>query len=152
MSDEARLKDKLRAIEALFAGATTPGERGAAGAARQRIIQRIAQVAVETPVEWQFTSLNPWDRRLLMALAKRYGLEPYRYRRQRRTTLLVKAPEPFLREVFLPEYHRMRDTLYEHLTDVANRVISEVLESDSLEPDERAQLSLLNAPVRSGGA
>ena len=34
MNDEERLEQKLRAIEALFAGATTPGEREAADRAR----------------------------------------------------------------------------------------------------------------------
>ena len=39
--DEARLLEKLRAIEALFAGATTDGERVAAAEARKRIQLRL---------------------------------------------------------------------------------------------------------------
>jgi len=101
MSDEERLKQKLRAIEALFAGATTAGERYAAERARERISSRLQELRGDAQVEWQF-SLTPWSRRLLIALAKRYGLQPYRYRRQRRTTLVVRASERFLREGFLP--------------------------------------------------
>ncbi len=130
VSDEARLRERLRSIEALYAGATTPGERDAAGAARQRMIERIASSAAETPVEWQFTGLHTWNLRLLIALAKRYGLKPYRYPRQRRSTLMVKAPEPFLRDVFSPEFDRMAETLSEHLTEVAQRVIAAVLETE----------------------
>lgn len=141
VSDETRLKEKLRAIEALYAGATTSGERDAAGAARQRIQRRIEELAAETPVEWQFSSLSNWEQRLLHALAKRYDLEVYRYKRQRRSTLLVKAPEPFLRDVFSPEFNRMCKTLFEHLDEVATRVIAEVLES---EPAQEPQLSLLD--------
>lgn len=126
MIDEERLKQKLRSIEALFAGATTDGERNAADRARDRIAARLRELRDEAQVEWQF-SLTPWSRRLLLALAKRYGLRPYRYRRQRHTTLVVRAPERFLREVFLPEYDRMCDTLYEHLDAVTERVLSEVL-------------------------
>ena len=37
MNDEAALRDKLRKIEALFAGAATAGEKAAAGAAAERI-------------------------------------------------------------------------------------------------------------------
>lgn len=37
MTTEAELKEKLRKIEALFAGAATGGERDAAQAARERI-------------------------------------------------------------------------------------------------------------------
>ena len=37
MTDEQRLIEKLQRIEALFAGAATPGERDAAAQARDRI-------------------------------------------------------------------------------------------------------------------
>ena len=144
VSDEKRLKEKPQAIEALFAGATTPGERDAAGAARQRIIQRIAQLVAETPIESQFTSLNTWGLRLLLALTKRYGLKPYRYKRQRRTTLVVRASEPFLRDVFIPEFERMTEVLFEHLDEVAKRVIAEVLETEPPPPPEEKQWSLLS--------
>ena len=146
MTEEKRLKEKLRAIEALFAGATTPGEQDAAGAARQRIIERIKKLAAETPIEWQYTSLNAWERRLLMSLAKRYGLKPYRYKGQRRTTLLVKAPRPFLDETFCPEFDRMAETLNEHLDAVAQRVIAEVLDTEPPPPPVEKQLSLLEEP------
>jgi hypothetical protein len=39
--DEAKLREKLSKIEALFAGAATEGERVAAGEARRRIQQRL---------------------------------------------------------------------------------------------------------------
>ena len=140
MDAEARLKEKLRAIEALFAGGATEGERDAAGRARDRIAERIAQLVAETPVEWQFTSLNVWERRLLVSLAKRYGLKAYRYKGQRRTTLIVKAPGPFLRDVFSPEFQRMGETLHEHLAEVAERVIAEVLESKPAAEEAPRQL------------
>lgn len=122
MHDEERLKEKLRAIEALFAGATTEGEREAAGHARQRVAARLAELKAERPIEWQF-SLDPWSRKLLMALARRYGLTPYRYRRQRYSTLIIQASERFLKETFLPEYGAMAETLRQHLTEVAERVV-----------------------------
>jgi hypothetical protein len=55
MSDEQRLMEKLRAIEALAAGTTSDGERDAASRARERILERLASVMAETPIEWQFT-------------------------------------------------------------------------------------------------
>ncbi|MBZ4423285.1 hypothetical protein [Myxococcus sp. RHSTA-1-4] len=133
MNDEERLKEKLRAIEALFAGATTEGEREAADRARQRISARLVELRGEPEVEWRF-SLNPWTHRLFVALARRYGLSPYRYSRQRHTTIVVRASERFLRETFLPEYRAMEKTLYEHLTAVTDRVVSEVLNADTSEP------------------
>ena len=133
MNAEERLKEKLRAIEALFAGATTAGERDAAGRARQRIASRLAELRGHGEVEWQFT-LTPWSRRLLVALARRYGLQPYRYRRQRHTTLIVRASERFLKETFLPEYDKMCETLYEHLDEVTERVVAGALDPDKSEP------------------
>lgn len=132
MSDEERLKAKLRAIEALFAGAATDGERDAAERARQRIAARLTELQQDAQIEWQF-SLTPWSYRLLVALARRYGLRPYRYRRQRRLTLVVRASERFLKDTFLPEFDKMHDTLNAHLDAVAERVITEVLDSDTSE-------------------
>ena len=43
MSSEARLRDKLRKIEALFAGAGTAGEKLAAEAALERVRARLAE-------------------------------------------------------------------------------------------------------------
>ena len=131
--DEEKLKKKLRAIEALFSGATTEGEREAADRARQRIAARLKDLQSEQQVEWQF-SLDPWSYRLLVALARRYGLAPYRYRRQRHSTLLIKTSERFLRETFLPAYDEMSKTLHEHLTEVTERVVAEVLNADKSEP------------------
>lgn len=80
----------------------------------------------------------------MVALARRYGLKPYRYRRQRYSTLIVRAPERFLKETFLPEYDAMVKTLREHLTEVTERVVAAVLSSDRSEPtveDEPRQLA-----------
>ena len=54
--DDAKLIEKLRLIEALFAGATTPGEREAAAEARERIPPRLQGLKAEDPeVEYRFT-------------------------------------------------------------------------------------------------
>ena len=142
MDDEIRLKEKLRAIEALFAGATPPGERDAAARARERITARISELSPEAPVVWQFTT-DPWSHRLLIALARRYGLKPFRYPRQRHSTVMLRGPEKFLRDVFIPEYRQMVTTLSDHLSVVAERIIAEVLGDDQSEPaviDEPRQL------------
>lgn len=146
MDHEARLREKLRAIEALFAGATTEGERDAAGRARARIAERIGELAAEQPVQWQFRQLNVWERRLLMSLAKRYGLKTFRYKGQRRTSVMIKGPEAFLRDTFSPEFKRMAETLNEHLTEVAERVIADVLESEAPVEAAPAQLDAFAAP------
>lgn len=150
MSDEEKLQEKLRAVEALFAGTTFAGERDAAARARERIIARITEVQASAPVEWRFT-LDAYRRHLLLALARRYGLKPYRYRRQRYSTLQIRAPEQFLLEVFLPEYDRMVEVLEEHLNALTQRVVAETLSADVSEPpeqDEPAQLEAFNPPKK----
>jgi hypothetical protein len=61
---------RLRKIEALFAGAATPGERGAAEAALARIKARLAKAGrTAAPIELQFGIADPWSRQLFLALA-----------------------------------------------------------------------------------
>ena len=49
---------------------------------------------------------DPYMRAFFMTLCRRYGLEPYRKPRQRRTTLMLEAPESFLQDVFWPLYQK----------------------------------------------
>ena len=50
MSEE-RLREKLRKIEALYAGATTAGEQAAAGAAAERIRRQFATASKQERAE-----------------------------------------------------------------------------------------------------
>ena len=85
MTTQSQLRDKLRKIEALFAGAGTAGERLAAEAALERVRAKLAESeALDPPAEMQFSMPDQWSRHLFVALCRRYGLKPYRYRRQRR--------------------------------------------------------------------
>jgi len=82
MTTEEQLREKLRKISALFEGATTIGERNAAAAAIDRIRKGLgAALKTEPPPEFHFTLPDVWQRRLFSALCRRYGLEPYRYKR-----------------------------------------------------------------------
>src|SRR6516165_12163335 len=81
MSIESQLREKLRKIEALFAGASTTGERLAAEAALERVRARLAELGQRNPpIEMQFSMPDRWS---FLALCRRYGLAPYRYHRQR---------------------------------------------------------------------
>jgi hypothetical protein len=39
---------------------------------------------------------DQWSRHLFLALCRRYGLSPYRLHRQRRNTVMVRAPRGFV--------------------------------------------------------
>lgn len=60
MRDQDDILEKLRKIEALFAGAATPGERQAAEGARNRILGRLRSLEKTEPAqEWRFSIDNP---------------------------------------------------------------------------------------------
>jgi hypothetical protein len=118
MPTQAQLRDKLRKVEALFVGAGTAGERLAAQAAIERVRRRLAELEREAPpIEMQFSLPDPWSRHLFIALCRRYGLNPYRYPRQRRTTVMVRAPRPFL-EALWREFHDLNTELQAYLHEV----------------------------------
>ena len=139
MIAEQHLREKLRKIAALFEGATTPGERVAAAAAIERIKIALAAMArTEPPVEVQCSLPDRWQRRLFAALCRRYGLQPYRYKRQRRTTMIVKAPRSFIDKTLWPEYVQLKKALDEYLNDATDRIIREEVYRDAAEAPERA--------------
>lgn len=136
MTSETELRDKLRKIEALFAGAATIGEKDAAGAAADRIRQRLKQAeASEEAVETKFSLPDPWSQQLFLALCRRYGLKPYRYRRMRRQTVVVKAPTSFINNVLWSEFEQLDAALAAYLADVTERVIREEVHGETGDAD-----------------
>ena len=141
MEEEAKLLEKLRRIEALHAGAATAGERTAAAEALRRISERLATLRrSDPPVEYRFALENAWSRRLFLALLRRYGLEPYRYPRQRANTVMVRLPSSFA-DTLWSEFLALDEAIREHLDSVAQRVISGAISPDTSEAAEvRGQL------------
>ncbi len=125
---EQQLREKLRKIYALFEGATTLGEKNAAMAAIERLKTSLAALPKSDPmVEMQFKLPDRWQRRLFMALCRRYGLEPYRYKGQRFTSVTVKAPRLFVKETLWPEYLQLSEALDEYLNEATEKIIREEL-------------------------
>src|SRR3954452_856973 len=138
MTTEQELRQKLRKISALFEGATTAGERNAAAAAIERVKQALASIAkTERATEVQFTLPDRWQRRLFTALCRRYGLEPYRYKRQRYTTVMVRVPRSFVDRTLWPEYLQLQAALEEYLSAATERIIREEVYRDANEAPER---------------
>ena len=134
--DEARLIEKLRLIEALFADAATEGEKVAADRARQRIVERLRSWEGENPpVEYRFSMGDLWSRKLFVALLRRYGIKPYRYKGQRYTTVMATVSKRFVDETLWPEFQELSGTLRTYLSEVTERVVSQVIHQDSSEAD-----------------
>ena len=123
------LISKLLRIEALHAGATTDGERIASEEARKRILEHLAKLD-EEPIEMRFTLQSRWSQQLFRALARRYGLEPYRYRRQHATSLMLKIKKRFVDETFWPQFRELNAELGKHLDEVAKTVIETAVHRD----------------------
>ena len=139
MSDESALRERLRKIEALFAGAGTAGERSAAEAARDRLRARLAELSRSAaPIEIRFALADPWSRRLFLALCRRYGLKPYRNYRQRVSSVMLRAPMAFVEQGLWPEFEQLNAALTQYLSEVTERVIREEVHRDTSEAAEMA--------------
>ena len=137
MVTQSKLREKLRKIEALFTGAGTTGERLAAEAALERVRAKLAELEQqEPPLEIQFSVPDQWSRHLFIALCRRYGLNPYRYPRQRRSTLMVRAPRRFIEQVLWPEFTDLDIDLQAYLHEVTLKVIREEVYADTSDAQE----------------
>lgn len=137
MIGESQLREKIRKIEALFVGAGTAGERLAAEAALQRVRERVEELARnDPPIELQFSLPDQWSRHLFLALCRRYGLRPFRYRRQRRNTVMVRASRGFFDQVLVPEFSELDKALQLYLHEVTLRVIRDEVYADTSDAQE----------------
>jgi hypothetical protein len=120
-----------------FRGAGTAGERLAAEAALQRVRERLTELGRQDPsIEMQFSMPDQWSRHLFLALCRRYGMKPYRYYRQRRNTVMVRAPKRFLDQVLWPEFSELDQALQAYLHQVTLRVIRDEVFADASEAQE----------------
>lgn len=138
MTEEQRLIEKLRRIEALFARPGTEGEREAASRARERILGKLRAAEVRDPaVEYRFSLPDAWSRRLLIALLQRYGIRPYRHRGQRRTTIMARVSKAFVDETLWPQFEALQGPMAAHFDAIAARVIAEAIGASVGDAEER---------------
>jgi len=65
-------------------------------------------------------------------------LTPYRYPRQRYSTVVLRAPRRFVDEVLLPEFKALNEALTAYLNEVTLRLIREEIHGDASEAAEVA--------------
>jgi len=141
MTDEQNLIHKLHLIEALHAGTTATGEKDAAAEAMQRIRLRLSELQKEDPaIEYQFSLSDTWSRRLFVSLLRRYDIKPYRYYRQRHTTVMARVSKRFVDETLWPEFRELDATLRSYLDGMTDRVIREGINQDDSEAEVRQEL------------
>lgn len=138
MDAETGLEAKLAKLEELFRRAGSSGERVAAGEAIDRLQARLTDARGEREVEMKFSLPDGWSVRLFVAVCRKHGLRPYRYARQRRTTVMIRAVEAvFDREVW-PEFSRLQTELELYFEETVDHLITSAMRSDGDDSDLRA--------------
>jgi hypothetical protein len=138
VSDFGQLLERLQRVEALHARTDVVGERNAAAVAMNAIRAQLARIEEqEPPVEYKFSMPDDWSRRLFTALLRRYGIQPFRYRGQRYTTVMARVSKSFVDKTLWPEFVELDNVLRAYLSDITDRVIREAIFEDSSEATER---------------
>ncbi len=109
-------------IQALIDRTTSEGERKAAALARDRILSK----QLQEPKEYHITLHSIWQKSLLKALCKKYGLHTYRYPKQKHTTTMVLVTPAFIDEVLWPEYLEYSSLLQDLILEVVDTVIVKI--------------------------
>ena len=106
---------------------------GGAGAHRDRLGLAARK---EKKIEMKFSISDTWSRQLFVALCRRYGLRPFRYRRMHRQSIIIRAPKSFVEQVLWPEFEELSAALTAYLAEITERVIREEVHSETGEAEE----------------
>ncbi|ULB11872.1 hypothetical protein ORIO_18765 [Cereibacter azotoformans] len=130
MAGDEDIRMKLAKLEALFARGATAGERAAAGAALDRLQARIAAEAPSEPeTEVQYSMPDSWSVRIFVALCRKHGVRPYRYPRQRRTTIMVRARASEFERTVLAEFQTLHSELVAYFDGTVDHLIADAMKS-----------------------
>ncbi len=120
------LLEKIRKIEALIDGAKTRGERDAAILARNRVNEKLIKEEKMQLEEYTLYTPGSWHKKLLLAICRKYGVRPYRYKRQKYTTVMVKINEGFLNDVLWKEYLEYSAHLEKLVGEITDSIIRKI--------------------------
>jgi len=79
---------------------------------------------------------DSWSRQLFIALCRRYGIKPFRYRRMHKQTVVVKAPKSFVEQVLWPEFQELSNELTAYLAEVTEKLIREEVHGETADAEE----------------
>ena len=133
MAGGSDIREKLAKLEALFARGATAGERSAAGAARDRLQARLGPVPdgrEEHETEMQYSLPDVWSVRIFVALCRKHGVRPYRYPRQRRTTVMVRVHQSSFERTVGEEFRMLHRELTVYFSEMVDHLIADAMSSD----------------------
>ncbi len=124
------LRARLAKLENLFQRAGSAGERVAAGAAIDRLKDRLQSQQANPQIELKFSLPDTWSVRLFVAVCRKHDVRPYRYPRQRRTTVMVRTSERFFDDVIWAEFSRLQTELEIYFEETVDHLISTSMRAD----------------------
>ena len=124
------IRAKLEKLEALFARGATEGERAAAGAALDRLSSKLNDAPKEDEVELHYSLPDSWAVRIFVALCRKHGVKPYRYPRQRRTTVMVRVPPDAFERTVMSEFNTLHRELVAYFQETVDHLIADAMKSD----------------------
>ena len=123
--------NKIKKIESLIARASTAGEKNAAISAKKRLIEKYPELAQNKKIkEFKIYTTDFWHKKLLLAICRKYEINPYRYKRQKYTTVMIRTNRKFLDEILWKEYVEFSDLLESLIEDITDEVISKIHEDE----------------------
>lgn len=141
MGQQDDIRAKLEKLEALFARGATEGERAAAGAALDRLNSRLGSEPQEEAIELQYSLPDAWAVRIFVALCRKHGVKPYRYPRQRRTTVMVMVQRTVFDQTVMAEFNTLHAELVAYFKDTVDHLIADAMKSDGDDQNlERPQI------------
>ena len=126
MYENKALREKLAKVEELFRRAGSPGERVAAGVARDRLRKRLGDDQLKRrgiEQELKVTLPDAWSVKLFCAVCNNHNIRPFRYKRQRKTTVMVIVEQPAFERVVWPEFKRLQDELQSYFESFTQDLI-----------------------------
>ncbi len=136
INNEKNIIERLKRIEALYESSTFQGEKEAAEYAMNKITEKLKKLkSQDPPIEYQFSLTDTWSRKLFVALLRRFGIRPYRYARQRSTTVMARISKSFVDKTLWPEFQKLNNELRNYLEEITEKVIRESINSDTSESD-----------------
>lgn len=90
-------------------------------AAVQEVLQR------EAELEYKFSLNDSWSVQLFTAVARKYGVKPYRTHGQKSQTVMIRATKSLVDEKLWPEFQQLSDRLHVALEKTTHDLIVKAL-------------------------
>ena len=126
MKSNEDILEKIRKIERLIDGAKSDGEKAAAIEAKRRLDDKKYEEISDDLIEYRISTEDMWHKKLFMALCRKHNCKPYRYYRQKHTTVMVKISKSYLDNVLWKEYLEYSKQLTSLIHEITGEIISKI--------------------------